>query len=82
MSGSRLMARRELTIVCGPMFAGKSTALLEQAVLARAKGLCVYLLKPVFDTRRDACCVTTLPWPLTTIGAGCWVVQRVALRSR
>jgi thymidine kinase len=53
------MARGQLTVFCGPMFAGKSTALLEQTALAQARGLRVRLLKPAFDTRRGASHVTT-----------------------
>ncbi|KAA2212877.1 thymidine kinase [Teichococcus oryzae] len=53
------MARGQLTVFCGPMFAGKSTALLEQAAHARARGLRARLLKPAFDTRRGAGRLTT-----------------------
>jgi thymidine kinase len=53
------MMRAQLTVVCGPMFAGKSTTLLQHTAQAQARGLRVRLLKPGFDTRRGASRVTT-----------------------
>jgi thymidine kinase len=41
------------------MFAGKSTALLEQTARAQAQGLSANLLKPGFDTRHGVSQVTT-----------------------
>lgn len=40
-----------LEIVCGPMFAGKSTELLARARSARAEGRSVEILKASFDVR-------------------------------
>lgn len=40
-----------LTVICGPMFAGKTTALLRHIHSARASGKCVLVVKPERDTR-------------------------------
>ena len=46
-----------LTVICGPMFAGKSTALLREA--GRLEPSRVMLLKPGMDTRYDKDSVVT-----------------------
>lgn len=48
-----------LTVVCGPMFAGKSTELVRVAAAARAEGRDVRAFKPRRDTRYDAAAIVT-----------------------
>jgi thymidine kinase len=48
-----------LTVICGPMFAGKTTALREAVEAARAAGLRVAVVKPARDTRYAADAVVT-----------------------
>lgn len=43
-----------LELICGPMFAGKTTALLGRVAAARAAGGVVRVFKPAHDTRYDA----------------------------
>ena len=47
----RAMRRGTLTLICGPMFAGKTTALREEIARARAAGARVAVVKPARDTR-------------------------------
>jgi thymidine kinase len=48
-----------LTVICGPMFAGKSTALIARAHAARAAGRRVAIIKPAWDDRYDAARIVT-----------------------
>ncbi len=48
-----------LTVICGPMFAGKSTALIDLAERARQEGLRIIVLKPARDDRYDVHRVVT-----------------------
>lgn len=48
-----------LEVICGPMFAGKTTALCEIVTRKRAQGVRVMVLKPVGDTRYAADAVVT-----------------------
>jgi thymidine kinase len=40
-----------LEVICGPMFAGKSTEILKKVLWDRHKGLSVLVIKPSFDNR-------------------------------
>lgn len=51
--------RGSLTLLCGPMFAGKSTELLRRIRAARAAGTAVLVVKPARDTRYDAHALVT-----------------------
>lgn len=51
--------RGTLTLLCGPMFAGKSTELLRRIRAARAAGTAVLVVKPARDTRYDAHALVT-----------------------
>lgn len=51
--------RGTLTLLCGPMFAGKSTELLRRIRGARAAGTAVLVVKPARDTRYDAHALVT-----------------------
>ncbi|MFO0832503.1 MAG: hypothetical protein U0637_11780 [Phycisphaerales bacterium] len=48
-----------LTVICGPMFAGKSTQLIERVRGARDLGLQTVVVKPSRDDRYDAARVVT-----------------------
>ena len=48
-----------LVVICGPMFAGKSTALLDRARAAHAAGRRVLAVKPAGDDRYDASAIVT-----------------------
>jgi thymidine kinase len=48
-----------LEVICGPMFAGKTTALLARIAAARAAGRCAIVVKPARDTRYDAVALAT-----------------------
>jgi thymidine kinase len=48
-----------LVVICGPMFAGKSTALLDRARGAEAAGRRVLAVKPARDDRYDASAIVT-----------------------
>jgi thymidine kinase len=51
--------RATLTVICGPMFAGKTTALRSAIEDARAAGLRVAVVKPARDTRYAADAIVT-----------------------
>ena len=51
--------RGSLTVICGPMFAGKTTALRREVERARAAGLRVAVVKPARDTRYAADAIVT-----------------------
>lgn len=53
------LTRGSLTLLCGPMFAGKSTELLRRIRAARAAGYAVVAVKPARDTRYDAHALVT-----------------------
>jgi thymidine kinase len=48
-----------LEVICGPMFAGKTTALLARIAAARAAGRRAIVVKPARDTRYDAVALAT-----------------------
>ncbi len=48
-----------LEVICGPMFAGKTTALRESVRRARESGMRVEVLKPARDTRYAADAIVT-----------------------
>jgi thymidine kinase len=48
-----------LEVICGPMFAGKTTALIARLSAARAAGLEAVALKPALDTRYAHAAITT-----------------------
>ncbi len=48
-----------LVVICGPMFAGKSSALIARVETSRAAGRSVVVVKPVWDDRYDAAKVVT-----------------------
>ena len=48
-----------LEVVCGPMFAGKTTTLLRRAAEARAHGMVVQVLRPAVDHRSAADAIET-----------------------
>lgn len=48
-----------LEVLCGPMFAGKSTELLRRLAAARAVGLTVAAFKPAIDIRYHATAIAT-----------------------
>lgn len=50
-----------LEVICGPMFAGKTTELLRRTDAAAASGLAVGLFKPSADGRYDPQAVVTHP---------------------
>lgn len=45
------VAHATLTIICGPMFAGKTTELIRRVADSRARGLIVRVFKPARDDR-------------------------------
>lgn len=48
-----------LEVICGSMFAGKTTELIRRAIAARDAGLRVIVIKPSTDTRSSAAFVRT-----------------------
>ena len=48
---SPIMQEGRLEVVCGPMFAGKTTELIRRIELARSMGLSVSVQRPARDTR-------------------------------
>lgn len=48
-----------LEVICGPMFAGKSSRLLDRLTRARAAGIRAAAFKPSQDTRYDATAIAT-----------------------
>ena len=48
-----------LTVICGPMFAGKTTELQRRVLAARAHGQNVLVVKPARDTRYAAAAIVT-----------------------
>jgi len=67
---AQTMGRVEL--ICGPMFAGKTTELLHRLTLARDAGWHVVAIHPVGDTRSGAGCLRSHEgsiWPARPIGA-------------
>jgi len=53
------IARSSLTVICGPMFAGKSSELMRRAIAARAQCLDVSVFKPRRDTRYAEAAIVT-----------------------
>lgn len=53
------MTHARLTVICGPMFAGKTTELIRQLDAAAHAGRKVFAFKPASDTRYGQGCLAT-----------------------
>jgi thymidine kinase len=52
-------ARGTLEVICGPMFAGKTTMLMERIRQARVEGMAVGVFRPARDTRSNPASIQT-----------------------